>query len=219
LATGQARAYQIVYDPTNYAQNVLTAARALEEIHNQIQQIEQQAKMLSKNPLQLSPELAKSISDAQALFKQAQGIAFDVEKVSADLKALYPETWDDFKLKDALAQSDAWLEQDRASIDNSMKVEAQAIAAIEKTQGSIDRALSASLDAEGQTGAVQAGNQLLGIQASQLAQIQALLASQSRELTMQRAEAAAKEARAKEIQKRAFPEHSEDNLAPARSSF
>ena len=36
----------IVYDPTNYAQNVLTAARSLQQINNQIQQIQQQATSL-----------------------------------------------------------------------------------------------------------------------------------------------------------------------------
>jgi hypothetical protein len=36
----------IVYDPTNYAQNVLTAARSLQQINSQIQQIQQQATSL-----------------------------------------------------------------------------------------------------------------------------------------------------------------------------
>ena len=36
----------IVYDPTNYAQNVLTAARSLQQINNQIQQIQNQATSL-----------------------------------------------------------------------------------------------------------------------------------------------------------------------------
>jgi conjugative transfer region protein TrbK len=37
----------IVYDPTNYAQNVLTAARSLSQINNQIQQIQQQATIVA----------------------------------------------------------------------------------------------------------------------------------------------------------------------------
>ena len=87
-----------VYDPTNYAQNLLQAARALEQIHNQIQQIEQQARMLTKNPLQLSPELSESIGAARELFDAAKGIAFEMDRVSDDLRTLYPETWDDFEL-------------------------------------------------------------------------------------------------------------------------
>jgi conjugal transfer/entry exclusion protein len=36
----------IVYDPTNYAQNVLTAARTLEQINNQITSLQNEAQML-----------------------------------------------------------------------------------------------------------------------------------------------------------------------------
>ena len=45
-AISPARAQWIVFDPTNYSQNVLTAARALEEVNNQILSLENQAKML-----------------------------------------------------------------------------------------------------------------------------------------------------------------------------
>ena len=71
-----------VIDPTNLAQNILQATRALEQIHNQIQQIEQQAQMLARNPLQLSPELSQSINQARQLFSSAQGLAFDVDRLS-----------------------------------------------------------------------------------------------------------------------------------------
>jgi len=36
----------IVFDPSNYAQNVLTAARSLEQITNQITSLQNQAQML-----------------------------------------------------------------------------------------------------------------------------------------------------------------------------
>ena len=36
----------IVFDPSNYAQNVLTAARALQQINNQITSLQNQAQML-----------------------------------------------------------------------------------------------------------------------------------------------------------------------------
>ena len=39
-------AQQIVFDPNNYAQNVLTAARALQQINNQIVSLQNQAQML-----------------------------------------------------------------------------------------------------------------------------------------------------------------------------
>src|SRR5689334_20698997 len=41
-----ASAQLIVFDPSNYAQNVLTAARALQQINNQIVSLQNQAQML-----------------------------------------------------------------------------------------------------------------------------------------------------------------------------
>src|SRR5690606_31358944 len=37
---------RIVFDPTNYAENLLTAARSLEQINNQIQSLQNEAQML-----------------------------------------------------------------------------------------------------------------------------------------------------------------------------
>ena len=49
-APAQAQFGGIVYDPSNYAQNVLTAARTLQQINNQIQQIQNQRPASSTRP-------------------------------------------------------------------------------------------------------------------------------------------------------------------------
>jgi P-type conjugative transfer protein TrbJ len=100
-----------------------------------------------------------------------------------------------------------------------MQAEANAIRSIERTRGRIDRALESSAGAEGQTGAIQAGNQLLGLQAAQLAEIHALLVAQGRALETERMERIAREERAREIQRRAFPSTIERNAEPSRSAF
>ena len=205
LAASPAQAQRIVYDPTNYAQNVLSAARALEQIRNQIRQIEQAAAMLRQNPLQLSPELTQSIGEARALFETAQGIAFDVESLGDDLRTLYPETWEEFDLDQVLRRSDRWLEESRASLEVAMRAEANASASAERSRSTIGRALQASGEAVGQTGAAQAGNQLLGVMAAQLAELQTLIAVQGRALQTERMERLAREERASEIRRRAFP--------------
>src|SRR3954453_24192979 len=47
LAAGvPARAQMTVFDPSNYSQNVLTAARALQQINNQIQSLQNEAMSL-----------------------------------------------------------------------------------------------------------------------------------------------------------------------------
>lgn len=214
-----AEAQRIVYDPTNYAQNLLSATRAMEQIRNQIAQIEQAAAMLRTNPLQLSPELSQSIGEARALFGAAQGLAFEMDGLSEDLRTLYPETWEAFDLGDIAGQSDRWLAESRASLERAMAAEAGAVASIERRQGHIDRALQSSSQSEGQTGAIQAGNQLLGIQAAQLAEIHALLIAQGRALETERMERLAREERAREIQRRAFPTDAGPSPDPARTAF
>ena len=42
----RAHAQLIVYDPTNFSQNVLTAARELQQVNNEIQSLENQATSL-----------------------------------------------------------------------------------------------------------------------------------------------------------------------------
>ncbi len=203
-----ARAQMAVIDPTNLAQNLLQAARALEQINNQIRQIEQATQMLRQNPLQLSPELTQSISEARELFDSAQGIAFEVNQVGENLRTLYPETWEDFDLEGVLQQSERWEHESRDSLQRAMEAEARAARSIEGSRNRIDRALQSSSSAEGQTGAIQASNQLLGV-----------TASQRRALETERMERLAREERAREIQRRAFPTETTRSTEPARTAF
>lgn len=219
MATSPAQAQIPVIDPANLAQSIVQVTHMIEQVHNQVQQIEQAAAMLRQNPLQLSPELSQSIDEARDLFETAQGIAFEAQQVGEDLRTLYPETWEDFDLDQILGQSDSWMRESRASLQRAMEAEANAARSIESTRGRIDRALQSSSGSEGQTGAIQAGNQLLGIQASQLAEIHALLIAQGRALETERMERLAREERGREIQRRAFPTQTTNTTAPARSAF
>ena len=76
-AINPAHAQWIVFDPTNYSQNVLTAARALEQVNNQIQSLENEAKMLTnqaKNlvslPYSSLTQLQQSISQTEQLLSR-----------------------------------------------------------------------------------------------------------------------------------------------------
>lgn len=208
-----------VIDPANLAQSITQVTHMVQQLRNQVQQIEQATAMLRQNPLQLSPELSQSIGEARALFNSVQGVAFEARQLGEDLRTLYPETWENFDLDEVLGQSDQWMAESRRSLERAMAAEARAAASIERSQGAIDRALQSSGASEGQTGAIQAGNQLLGIQASQLAEIHALLIAQGRALETERMERIAREERAREIQRRAFPAETSGTLTPARTAF
>lgn len=219
LLAAPAAAQMVVYDPAVHAESVLSAARALEQIRHQIAAIEQQARMLKSNPLDLSPELSRSIEDAKKLFNEAEALAFDIDRIGSDIEALYPETWEAYDLESVLAQSQRWRAASRASLARAMEAEARAAKSIDDTGTRLQSALSASQGAEGQTGAIQAGNQLQALSAAQLAEIHSLLVLQGRALQTERMERLAREERAEEIQRRAFPGKLPAPSDPARSAF
>ena len=214
-----AAAQVVVYDPAVHAESVLSAARALEQVRHQIAAIEQQARMLQKNPLDLSPEFSRSIGEARALFLTAEALAFDIDRIGGDIEALYPATWEAYELEGVLAWSERWRAASRASLVRAMQAEARAAGSMDDTARRLEAALGASQAAEGQTGAVQAGNQLQALSAAQLAEIHALLVVQGRALQTERMERLAREARAEEIRRRAFPPELPAPGNPARSAF
>jgi P-type conjugative transfer protein TrbJ len=86
----------VVFDPNNYAQNVLTAARALQQINNQIASLQNQAQMLinqAKNlatlPFSSLLQLEQSILRTQQLLAQAQRIAYDIQQIDRAFSTTY----------------------------------------------------------------------------------------------------------------------------------
>ncbi len=87
---------RIVYDPSNYAQNVLTAARTLEQINNQITQLQNEAQMLINQARNLASlphsslqQLQQGFQRTQQLLSQAQNIAFDVQSIDRAFQQQY----------------------------------------------------------------------------------------------------------------------------------
>lgn len=214
-----AQAQIAVVDSSNLAQSIRQVAHALEQIRNQVRQIEQNTQMLAANPLQMSADVHQSLEEARALFEEAQGLAFEAEGLGRDIERLYPETWEAYDLEGVLAQSEIWLGETRASLARAMVAEAQGAQSLHQTQDRIARALESSAGAPGQTSAIQASNQLLGVTGAELAQIHALLIAQSRALHAERLERLAREGRAAEIQRRAFPAEIARPSTPARDAF
>jgi len=96
LGMQPASAQLIVFDPNNYAQNVLTAARALQQINNQIVSLQNQAQMLinqAKNlatlPFSSLLQLEQSIQRTQQLLAQAQRIAYDIQQIDRAFSTTY----------------------------------------------------------------------------------------------------------------------------------
>src|SRR5882724_9501702 len=94
-----ARAQMTVFDPSNYSQNVLTAARALQQVNNGIQSLQNEAmslineaRNLASLPYSALEELQQSIGQTQQLLTQAQRIAYDVNAIDQVFSRAYPQS-------------------------------------------------------------------------------------------------------------------------------
>jgi len=85
-----------------------------------------------------------------------------------------------------------------AGFEDALKVQAGAVANIEGSREAVGNLVSASQSATGALQAAQAGNQLLAVQAGQLADLTATLAAMSRAQALDAAESAAAKAQARE---------------------
>ena len=195
----------IVYDPSNYAQNVLTAARTLEQINNQIRMLQNQANSLvnaARNlqslPLTVLQPLQDQIRQTQQLLQQAQRIAYDVRAIETTFDAQYKNIPLNASQQAMVNGAEARWQNSVAGFEDAMKVQAGAVANIEGSRAAVNQLVSASQSASGALQAAQAGNQLLAVQAGQLADLTATLAALSRAQALDAAESAAAKAQARE---------------------
>lgn len=196
LATS-AHAQITVFDPTNYSQNVLTAARTLQQINNQIQALQNQATMLRNMNLNLArtdfPDLAELMGrmrEIGALIQQAEGIAFRVTQIDQQFRQLFPDFDAQVGASAVATQARARLDTAMAGFRQTMKVQADVAENIEADTATLAKLAEKSQNAVGALQVGQATNQLLALATKQQLQIQQLLAAQFRAEALDRARAA-----------------------------
>ena len=200
IAVPPASAQWIVYDPTNFSQNVLTAARELQQINNQIQMLTNQAQSLvnqARNlanlPMSTLTQLQSSIAQRQSLLSQAQNVAFNVQQIQTAYSSTYgaaPTSGSNASLF-ALAQT-RW-QNSVGAFEDSLKVQAGVVGNIGTNNSAMSSLVTASQSATGALQAAQAGNQLLALQSQQLSDLVAVLAAKGRADALQQARDAATE--------------------------
>ncbi len=204
-----AAAQWVVYDPTNYVQNVLSAARALEQINNQIQSLQNEAQMLINQARNLASlpysslqQLQQSVQRTQALLGQAQRIAFDVQQIDQAFQSQYGNI--------SLSTSDQRLVADARSrwqntvggLQDALRVQAGVVGNIDTNRAEMAALIGQSQGATGALQATQAGNQLLALQAQQLADLVAVVAANGRAQALVDAERAAAAEQGREQRRR-----------------
>lgn len=190
----------VVYDPTNYASNVLQAARALEQINNQIRSLQNQAtslinqaRNLASLPFSSLSALKAQVQQTQTLLLQARRLAYDVGEIDQAFASRYgmiPTGSSDAAL--VAGARDRW-ETSVAALKDSLTVQAGVVGNIAGTQSTMDALVSQSQSATGALQAAQAGNQLVALQIRQLTDMTAVVASGARAQAIEAARGATAE--------------------------
>lgn len=196
---GPASAQLTVFDPSNYSQNVLTAARTLQQIQNQLTALQNQAKMLINQArnLQALPysslsPITSDIQRTQQLLSQAQGVIYNVGAIQSTFQRLYPSGYTGATSSAQLiADAQARWGNTLNGFQDALKTQATVVGNLPTTQTQVSALVGASQGAAGALQASQAGNQLLALQAKELADVTALLAAAGRAQSLQGAQTSA----------------------------
>ena len=195
----------IVHDPRNYSQNILTAARTLEQINNQIKQLQNQAtslmneaKNLNSLPTSTLGTLEAQVDQTRQLLAQTEGIAFNVSDIQKGFEARYKGGALTGSAAEMVANAEARWKDSVGAFEDAMKVQAGIVTNMGGTRTSISTIVGASQSATGALQAAQAGNQLLAIQSQQIADLAAVMSAQGRAEMLDAARAAAAEAEGRE---------------------
>jgi P-type conjugative transfer protein TrbJ len=209
LATSPAEAI-LVFDPSNFVENSLTAARSLEEINNQLLQLQNEAVMLTneaKNlttlPFNIVGQLQAALALTTQLISQAQGIAFQLAQAQAQFARFYPAAYGSGTSGASMA-ADAlqrWTMSLQA-LQTTIRMQAQAAQNLASDQNSFATLVQQSQGAIGILQAAQATNQLLALQSRQSIQDQQLRLTQDRGAALELARSVAAEARSREVRLR-----------------
>ncbi|HWV51665.1 P-type conjugative transfer protein TrbJ [Pseudorhodoplanes sp.] len=204
LASVRSSAQIAVFDPTNYAQNLQTAANTLRQIENQITSLQNQAQMLLNQARQLTSLPTTLINDIDRNFTQTLNLLRQAERVAYDVQAIeqaftkYQNFGGAQTNQQMIAGArDRW-QNSLSAFQHSLGVGATAVNNLPSTQAQTDTLVSASQSAVGVLQAGQAGNQLLAVQARQLSDLTAIVAAQNRAQALEMARQGAAEDQARE---------------------
>ena len=215
-----------VFDPVNYAQNVLQASRALQQINNQITSLQNQAqglinqaRNLASLPTSALSGIQQSIDRTRQLIGQAQQIAYNVQDIDRVFAVRYPNgSLSSTSSAQLVGNAETRWHDAVAAFQDSLRTQATIVSNLGDTRDQVGTLVGASQTAIGALQAAQAGNQLVALQTRQLADLTALIAAQSRAASIDAARATADEAQGREQTKR-FLAPGAGYVAPSVSLF
>src|SRR6478752_1441924 len=188
----------IVFDPNNYVQNVLTAARELQQITNQITSLQNEAQMLINQARNLASlpysslqQLQASIQRTQQLLAQAQRIAYDVQQIDRAFSTNYAPATSSQSNQALVTNAQSRWQNSFAALQDALRVQAGVVGNLDTNRTQTSALVTSSQGASGALQATQAGNQILALQAQQLGDLTATVAAQGRAQNLESAQRAA----------------------------
>jgi len=182
-----ASAQMPVFDPSNYSQNLLTAARTLQQVNNQILSLQNEAQMLINQARHLTSlpysslqQLQQSIGRTRQLLGQAQNIAYDVQQIDRAFSTTYAPASADQSAQSLVTNARTRWENSVAGLQDALRIQATVVGNLDTNRAEMSALMEASQGAAGALEAAQAGNQLVALQAQQLADLTATVAAQGR---------------------------------------
>ena len=178
----------VVFDPSNYSQSLLVAARTLQQVNQQITQIQNQIRMIEQLERNLKKldfsrlaEITGKLAKIDALMAQARAINFKVSELKSQFKILFPgERALNVKGIGIIKAAQARLDAVMAGYEQTMTIQSQIVENITDDAVLLKDLVDQSQQAQGSLQVAQATNQLLALAAKQQFQLQSLLAAQGR---------------------------------------
>lgn len=184
-----------VFDAAVFSQNMIEAARLLQQIDNQIEALQNQALMLenmarnlaSLNGSQLGAMVA-NLDQVSSLMNQAQGIAFNVSATQAAFDRYYPQQYaPSVDTAQLVADAHQRWQQAMDAFGQTLTVQAQVAQNVTTDTGTLSTLVDASQSATGNLQVSQAANQLRALAIKQQLQIESLMAAQDRAVALESA--------------------------------
>jgi len=181
-------AQMLVYDPSNYAQNALTAARSLQQLNtqltmlaNQVKMLENQALHLLKLPYSSLQSIELSLRQTQALLNETQRLAYNISQIDQTFQRLYPQSpTGSLSQQQFLSDAQARRQNSLAGYQDALRVQAGVVQGLSVTQSQTNALVSSSQSAAGILQTAQAGNQLVALLTRQVAELTAATVAHAR---------------------------------------
>ena len=200
-----AQAQFTVFDPSNFSQNILTAARSLEQINNQISSLQNESQMLVNEARNLTSlpysslqQLQSSVQSTQQLLGQAQNIAYNVQNIDSAFQSTYGAANATQSDQTLIANAQQRWQNAVSALQDAMRVQAGVVGNISVNQSQVASLVGSSQSAVGALQATQAGNQILALQSQQISDLTAAIAAQGRAQSLKDAQQVATQDQARE---------------------